>query len=619
MKRNTILIPAALMMALPAAAQERLDESVAVDGRYKTEVVRMERITSFPAPVRFSLHSEALPYEERGVAANFAPILMAMPATGWRADRPLPTSRGYVDLAAGSWLNSSLSAGYRILASGPTTLGVRLQHNSTSLWNPELAPGVKGSERYVYDETLGADMAHEFAGTGRLSASLQYRVRCFNYYATLPYTAGSEDFKAPTQTLNDVAARIAWTPETRDGALRWNLAFAYRHFGYRALYSPAEHGGMTSGKGARENHLQLASELALPAIDGSREWNMGILADALVYGGEKWVQSPGSYGRIELTPGCRGASGPWAWRLGVKADLTFGARSREKRFSFFHIAPDVSVSLTSGIIGVYASAGGGKRLQTLAAQSVEDPYGAPAVRSSRPIYSPLDATLGVLLRPFAGFRIGVEGGYKIENNVQLGGWYQSELDMASGVTPVLPGTPRAVDPMANALGIRLHGGRVGLTFGYDNSPLVALRGSLFWQPQKGKAGWFDGYDRPRYRGRFDIAVAPVSPLRIEAGVDWRGGRAVYTCTAPDWRDIYEQVPGGSGVIINGGEDGRVEYPLTSVRLRDMVNLHLGASWNVTDAFSVRLGAENLLNRRVEALPLLPAEGICVSGGLSFEF
>ncbi|MDE7160372.1 MAG: hypothetical protein K2O24_05985, partial [Muribaculaceae bacterium] len=76
--RISLTLAAVGLLTLTASAQQRLDESVAVDGRYKADVVRMERINTFPSPMRFSLTSEPLPYEEKGVAADFAPTLRAL-------------------------------------------------------------------------------------------------------------------------------------------------------------------------------------------------------------------------------------------------------------------------------------------------------------------------------------------------------------------------------------------------------------------------------------------------------------------------------------------------------------------------------------------------------------
>ena len=127
----------AAAVALPVAAQ--YNQSISVDGKYVPEVFRLDRINSFPKQVKFSLETNPLSYDGKSVPAGFAPRLLPLPATGWRDTRDFSDSRGYLELGAGSWLNSTLSAGYRFIDNKNTTFGVRLQHNSTSLWKPEVS------------------------------------------------------------------------------------------------------------------------------------------------------------------------------------------------------------------------------------------------------------------------------------------------------------------------------------------------------------------------------------------------------------------------------------------------------------------------------------------------
>ena len=70
------------------------------------------------------------------------------------------TYRGYVSLTSGSYLNTSLSAGYRFVDNPHTTFGAWLQHNSSSLFRPDAetgptaVPDVKPARKKLYDETL---------------------------------------------------------------------------------------------------------------------------------------------------------------------------------------------------------------------------------------------------------------------------------------------------------------------------------------------------------------------------------------------------------------------------------------------------------------------------------
>lgn len=122
---------------LPSAAQ--LHESISVEGKYVPEIIKVDRINTFPKPLKFSMAASPLEYEKSGVAAAFIPSMLAMPATGWNDTKEFSSNRGYLELGAGSWLNSTLSAGYRFVDNASTLAGIRLQHNSTSLWKPHMS------------------------------------------------------------------------------------------------------------------------------------------------------------------------------------------------------------------------------------------------------------------------------------------------------------------------------------------------------------------------------------------------------------------------------------------------------------------------------------------------
>ena len=81
------------------------------------------------------------------------PQPLPLEATGWRTSR-LEASRGYIDAGLGSWLNSTLSFGYTIIDDSDISAGVRFQHNSTSLGNPEIFDGSDVC-RQRYDERIG--------------------------------------------------------------------------------------------------------------------------------------------------------------------------------------------------------------------------------------------------------------------------------------------------------------------------------------------------------------------------------------------------------------------------------------------------------------------------------
>lgn len=617
----------ALMAAFSfVGVNAQLHESISVDGKYVPEVIRVDRVNAFPEAMRFSLDSTPMEYEWGGVAASFSPYLLAMPATGWRDSKEYGRNKGYIELGTGSWLNSTLSAGYRFIDNSTTLVGIRLQHNSTSLWKPQLCESTLDEKQYRYDESIGLYASHLVKGVGRFDAAFDYHVGLFNYYGmAFPdnYLVNSvrpasySDCKLPTQTLNDVSLRLDWRSLlTASTSVQYDASLRIRHLGFRSLPMPIYWTGEGTGKGNRETNVELSGGVKMPWDSGS---SIGLDADlnVLFYGGKEdvftWVlpgnteetlKRPDNYGMLTLTPYYRFTRGLMDIRIGTDVDLAFNAGPDGNRYSFFHIAPDVRFALQSGGFGMYLNLLGGSELNTLANLYQYDYYMMPALSTTRPTYTPLDATFGVNIGPFAGFSLGFDARYRASKNVPLGGWYQAWLNYGGspveGMDASLVGNER-MQYCLNTEGINLHGGSVGAHMAYEPSSAVRLKAEGNWQPQKGKKGFFNGYDRPRVTARFEASVKPIEPLRVTLGYDYRGVRNIYTTSATT------VTPGG----LTTADQTPELHPL---RLPDLTLLNLSASWSFSKSFSVWLQGDNLLNRHDAVLPCLPTQGVVVTGG-----
>ncbi len=616
MKRLYILMMAVLGFV---GARAQLHESISVEGKYVPEVIRVDRINVFPKAVNFALNSSPMEYEWGGVAASFQPYAFAMPATGWRDTHDYVANRGYLELGAGSWLNSTLSAGYRFVDNSHTLVGIRLQHNSTSLWKPNVS--TIDDKQYRYDESIGLYASHIFKGVGRLEAAFDYHLGLFNYYGTnapLSFSsiATTTGIKFPTQTINDASLRVDWHSLLKaSNSLQYDASLRIRHLGFRALPLPYLE---KEAKGNRETDVELSGSLRMPWDNGS---SIGLDADlnVLVYGGEKetltWgsvgmteltLSKPENYGMLTLTPYYRFSKGLLDIRLGADVDLSFNAGPDGNRYSFFHIAPDVRFSLQSGGFGMYLELLGGSELNTLANLRRYDYYQMPALTTTRPTYTPLDAAFGVNAGPFAGFSIGANLRYRASKHVPLGGWYQIWLNNGNLPIDGLSNSTSSdrMEYSLNSDGINLHGFSVGANLSYEPISALRLKAEGNWQPQKGEKGFFNGYDRPRVTARFEAMVKPIEPLRITIGYDYRGVRNIYTASVP------EVTTGG---LITSEE----KTSFHSLRLPDLTLLNLSASWSFSKTFSIWVQGDNLLNRHDAVLPGLPTQGVVVTGGFSW--
>ncbi|MDE7345479.1 MAG: hypothetical protein K2N48_01925 [Muribaculaceae bacterium] len=565
--RHILAFAAVAAITVTASAQS-ITESVTVEGRYTPDIIPADRLALLPAPISLSAPESPMSYDRRGVTAAFAPDALSMPATGWRSTKAYDTSRGYVDLWLGSWLNSSLSAGIAAIRKDDTRLNVYLQHNSTSLW--QAWKGDEGKKihaadyRIRYDETIGADMRHHVGGAGILTAGVQYHLGYFNYYTTATQSLVDDHEKAPTQTLNDIHASVGWVGE-RHNRLTYSADADVRYFAYRSMYLPLVEGfppyRLIQTQGERETAVNIGGDIKYSLDDSSG--NGSAIGTGLRYSGV--LNSIGNnVNRVEATPGYKLTGRDYSVRFGVNlAVVDNGSKTR------FRIAPDVTFSIRKGFTAFSASIGGGTHLRTLAWMHQMDYYSNPGIGCHEAAYSPIDASLALQLNPGGRWTFGLEGKWTTTLDETFGGLYQALLNNNLATIGVYP------------VSGRIHGFSVAVNAGYEFCRYLALKGKGSWQPQKGSTGILNGFDRPEFTAVLSAESSPIDRLSLKLDYRLRAKRLL--------------LPG------------------------NMSRLDLSADYRITDRISVGVELGNLMNRHEEFLPGLPMEGFNAMGGVQIVF
>lgn len=603
----------ALLGGVAAASAQNLNETVTVEGIYRIEEVQPDRINVLPRQEEVTLDHSDLKFDTAGVPTKFAPTALPLGVTGWGTTREA-AARGYLDISLGSWLNSSVSAGYDVIRKPDTSLSVSLQHNSTSLWRPDLSQATHDVKRFRYDESLGARFARSFASKGLLEASIYYRLGYFNYYSYLPHAVTDIPsitelkYKAPTQTVNDISAMAHWS-NPADKTLRWNVGLRAHYFGYRSLYLPGSNGQeLMECSGERETHLDLLGGINYKWSNGSLLGLDGTLS-ALFYPRHHhsapnyiYLHNLPDYGMLSLRPYYRFSKNNFIVNAGLDIDLTLNADgdASDSHYSFFHIAPDIRIDWRKDKMGIWLKLLGGSELQTLASGASFNYYRLPTLPTTEPIYTPIDAALGVEFGKWNGLSAGASFAYRVSKHVPLDGWYMAILNY--GAIP-MPGL--GIDALfptygTGSQGTDLHGFRLNLHAAYEYSNILKASADLNYQPQHGTRGWWDGLDRPRWILNASIEANPIKALHLGVGYEYRGVRNIYTAYS-----AARVQPSVSGAT-----------KLASYRLPDICNLKASASYDITPKINVGVRANNLLNHHIFALPCLPTEGIDIQGTLT---
>ena len=613
-KKLTTLAICLAASVLPVLAQ--YDQNIAVEGEYVPEFINHDRIGVFPRPVSFPLEKSALPYSFAGVNANFTPQAVPMQAMAWNSTRDYFNARGYLDLGIGSWLESTLSAGYRFVDTRRSTLGIRLQHNSTSLWKP-LADQDIDTRAGRYDESIGVYGHHVFDNAGRLDAALDYHLGYFNYYGFNPglpeMLPDNPDFKAPTQTLNNIAARLGWQSAATGDNITWHAAAGVRYFGYRTYYLPSSSFTSQSMTGGRETDVNIEAGINFPVTSASSV-GLDLDADILHYAKPEWhgdahyadaLPRLDSYGLVALTPYYNLTRRKLNIRLGVRVDIAANAGPQNDRYGTFHIAPGIRLDYDAGPVKLFAHALGGSELHTLASGYQLDYYQAPALSRTTPVYTPVDAKAGFAFGPFSGFDASFDIAFRASRGQYTGGFYETYLNGEAGLMGLMLGGEldgRPVDySLKPAARYNLSGFSFGLHAGYDAGRYFKITADARYQHQNGKTGYFNGYDRPEWTADLAVESNPWSTLKLRLGYNLRAMRmmpveAHYADTS----------------VLNSNL-------LADYRLPNMSMLNLGASYGISRHLNVWLQADNLLNRITYYMPGLPEPGIRLAAGVGLIF
>lgn len=599
-----LLAALALSSASPLFAQQSLDEAIAVDGRYAAEVIPMDRIPAFPAEFPLSMESPRLDYDLSPLRADFSPSFFPLPLPNLAN----PLHRGYLDLAAGSWLDASIKAGAWFLppsASSPWTAGAWLSHDSSSLWKPDFNNNLSYKKRADYNEAVGFVGARRLNNGSSLSARLDYGLRYFNYFMSP---------QAPSQTVNRFNASLNWS-SAPFASLRHYLDLSVSHFSFRDVpfISPAN-----LWAPSRQTTLQLSGSVSapvqgVPETDSDRLSLRGSLSG--VFGAPV-----SNYGLLSLSPAYSFVFNQIHVNAGLNLDFSAKAGSEADPFSAFHIAPAFKVWLPTNHFTFFASVLGGSELRTLESEYTLSHFASPVQFSHTPVFSPVDAALGFNAGPAQGFLRGLEGGlklrYKAVSHLPLYGWFPAAV--------ALGGVEGAELLAANAASTSLHGFEVSGRLAYSFRSLAKAELNLAYSPQHSHTGFFNGIDRSRWVGNFSIAVSPIEKLSLSLAAQWRAVRYIYGFNISEASEHsvlsdLSELSELSVLSVLSEHSVLSDNTLTGCRLPDWFSLKFEADYHLSKTLSFGAGVYNITNRRNWQLPALPTEGITLAARLSLLF
>ena len=515
---------------------------------------------------------------------------------GYRTAHNFSDKRGYLDVGGGSQANFRLDFGYRILDQEREKLGVWLNHNST--WDgsnsSKLITNQQNRAKQKFnDNTLGVDYS-KVIGSGTLSMGVKGHMDNYNYYggwkiddrmfampemSMQPYC----DWEKEKQTFYDFTVNAGWNSSFRfrGNPLHYSASVLYGHAAYDKSFSDLYK------KGVHDNW-------GILTLSGNYGIN-DLLSAGLTIKGEYLTRGTKARnyqvddleddaGLITVSPTFTVKGDMYKLQLGLNGHFSFSDGPA------FRLSPNVrfNLALVDGFT-VFANALGGKNLgYRVPTHYANHRYDSPLLMYGS-IYTPLDAEAGIKVGPFQGLSAKVSLGYAIVKDQPGICYYTDYVDHA--LQAGMMSTYHVLDGRGYYINAELN---------YKYRSLLEAKAAVKYAPHDNELfasdehynGYKLGVDRASTVANIDLKVTPWKPLSVNLGLDYRGGRMALF---------------------------KLNDEYSFVDMDDAIDLHAGASYRVTNRFTLWTQAHNLLNRRYDILYGQGAQRIGIMAGLSLTF
>lgn len=579
-KRNFIFTLA--ILASSAMMGQGLHKEITVEQEIVPLKRDASRITVLPTVSLPAITPARLSFSDRVVTTQVPNTITTLEPVAYGDNLYSSPYRGYVALGLGAPLfNADFSAGYRILDTDKTRLSVWGQFNS-DLYTQKVNVVGEDSPLKLYHRdltaTLGADLHQAIGKTSFLDASVDYTYGHNN----IPY--GADTY---SRSLNKVNATAAFN--SRHEGLMYSAQLKYQHFGYCNL-QPENHlytdvADYTLSP-AKQNLVGVRLQGLLPVGEPSY-FGLDLNADFLHTSAHAMTTFPHSdyipagsstTGLVTLTPHYLFRNQTFTAKIGVDVDITVNDGK------VFHISPDVLLAWTpSQVFGVEVRADGGSRLNTLASLYDVTPYSNASVAYPQS-HIPYNIDGKITIGPFYGAYIDLFGGYAKAND-----WL-----MPVATYGFFPGG-QVFEPAD------ISGWHAGAAIGYDYRKILSARVSYETASNDQDRCYYQWRDRARHVVNAELKVRPITPLLITLNWEFRAGRRMFG---------YTEYPVQGNITT---------FETYATRLGTVSTLNLSAGYSVTEALTVFINGENLLNRRYTHLGDRYSQGITAMIGAALKF
>lgn len=594
-----IALIAACHAVVCASAQEQLSKEITVEREIVPEVRAASRLAVYPRTLAIEPTAKSLDFRSHTSLSEIPGAITTLEPAATEAAVPPTPWRGYVNAGYFPSAQVGISAGYAIVDTEATKLNVWAQADNNSYKARVISDADKETFRH-FSGKLGLGLTQKIGTVGTLGVSTDF---------------GYSTFRQPWSVIERAFDPEA--PLASQNVVEWNIGAIWRG---NATSDLEYHLGAGAGiynfsKGLPVDISGVAGEFELSAIHQTGfNADLGIgqkigdhasagvdltadftsynsfvqpadlfAADALSEDNQPVAPAFGgkTLGVVSFKPYYRYAKGMVSLKAGVKLDLTVNSGKA------FHVAPDVlfAVNPASGF-GAWLRVGGGEHLNTLQSLTAFTPYISQCMAYGVSNL-PVTGDFGLRFGPVQGASLTLQLSYASANN-----WLLPVMDDSQLLFD-------AVDVRSWKASAQLH-----WSFRRLLSVDVTFESTL---GSDDKNTWIEWRDRARHVLQATVSVRPLSPLTIDLSYNLRMKRRM-----PVAGDMFL-------LLADDAHPGEAVAAVADFNLKDVSNLSAGATYRVTEAFSVFVRVENILNTDSYLLPFVPAQGISGLVGISYKF
>ncbi len=582
---KSILIAGLGMVSLAAMAQKdsTLTRQVLLEREYNPTMLDASKINTTPSIFTPEVKAKQFNFVSSAPQLNITSNQLGKVSSGdINTTVDFSKKRGYLDIGGGTHANIEGAAGVRIINSATDRLDLFATHSSTN-GMIDYIDGKKYLEEDVkakYSATNVNLKYQHFFEPSILSFDASFFNTAYNYYGNSFIMAGASDvlpFDIDSKQNVDVISIGAGLKSSlkNEGELKYDGNIRYQSF--KSKFGPVTKEFAPKG-GQLDLDLNFYADLDADKVVGVK----GNFMNHSFGNEELFEEAFHNLTTITGTPYIKLQGSTWNVDLGVNVSGIFDIKKK------LHFSPNVKADVSIYDVNVlYFEATGGVNNNTYLDILQENRYMTPETRVeySKTLF---DLKAGFKSGVISGFEFDLFAGYKKTDNDHL--YLRSYTETWSNVS-----IPTYADISTGHIGGLIKTNLIPrtdlyakivsyfYTVKYDNEHMLPS-GELLSE----KKAW----GLPSFVAEFNADIRPIDKLILSLNYTYAGGRKTYAQTTES---------------------------NSMVSMKDVNELSVKGTYQVTNWLSVYAKANNILNQKYELQYGYPLQGFNALGGLSFKF